>query len=449
MSSDMCEFNQPSYHMIGADKIVSGTTILDDNIHIVDTGTTFDLTFTFTGNVETFINSDTSFKYDIYPYNYSSGIFATPPIFSSGEIEWNEFSGTSAFTDTLLFSEFVIDGEYLVKGSYDFTSCTEFLSSLGDSNDTSLLIGNEFGIYEPEFDNYVALINKATKPVFTLSPDDNTRLGALIVESTIVTTETEISTTSTWVGNAIVAVNGITLAKGESKDFTTVGNNTIYFNSPLVTTDIVTVAYISSGSENGLVSESFIVTDPIVSGVTDGEGTNQYYYNTDIGKYEVYMLTEPVEFNDVIVTLNGITLANVSDYSQSETNPKRIILNGNIYDTDVITLTYNSYGTYVGTIYTENFTVAWTVTPPPTNTSGFFTASVASDDSFSGGTIIYSATTPYIVNENSYSVNLNVSGYTGTTAFYKITNQKDFTLITGDIITTTTDSDIIPITISL
>jgi len=448
MSSDICEFNEPTYWMSGATKLLTGATVNDHNIHIVDTGTTFDLTFTFTGNVETFIDVDTDFKYEVYPYNYTSNTFTSPSIFSSGTIEWDEFSGTSAFTDTLLFSEFIIDGEYLVKGSYDFTSCTEFLSVLNDVNDTSTLIGTEFGMYDPEFDNYFALINKATKPVFTLSPNDDTRLGALTVESTTITTETEITTTAAWLGNVIVALNGITLAEGESKDFTTT-NNTIYFNAPLVATDVVTVAYVSSGNPNGLVSESFVVTAPITSGATDGEGGNVYYYNTDISKYEIYTVAEPVEFNDVIITLNGVTLANVSDYSQSTVNPKRIILNGNIYDTDIITITYNTYGSYVGTIYTDNFDVFWTVSPPPTNTSGFFTAIAADDISFSAGTVIYSATTPYIANENSYSANLNLSGYTGTTAFYKITNQKDFVLITGGTITTTTDSDIIEITLSL
>jgi hypothetical protein len=437
--------------MSGASKIMTGTTISDDNIHIVDTGTTFDLSFTFTGNVETFIDTDTDFKYDIYPYNYASSTFTSPLIFSSGEIAWDTFSGTSAFTDTLLFSEFMVDGEYLVKGSYDFTSCTEYLSALNDVNDTSMMIGTQYGLYDPEFDNYFALINKATKPVFTLSPTENNRLGTLIVESTTVTTETTITTKGTWLGQPIVALNGITLAEGKTKDFETV-NNTIYFNSPLVASDIVTVAYVGSGAANGLVSESFIVEDPIVSGATDGEGSNQYYYNTDISKFEIFMLTEPVEFNDVIVTLNGVTLANVADYYQTDDtgdNPKKIILNGIILDSDVITLTYNSYGTFVGTIYTNNFDVFWTVSPPPTNTSGFFTAIAADDESFSGGTIIYSATTPYVTNNNSYSSNLDVSSYTGTTLFYKIINQKDFNLIIGEIITTTTDSDIIPITLSL
>lgn len=455
MSSDLCEFNQPSFTMTGASKILTGTTVTDHNIHIIDTGTTFDLTFAFTGNVDTFIDIDTTFEYNIYRYNQLTNIFVSPPLFSSGDIEWSSFSGTSAFTDTLLYSEFIVDGEYLVKGSYKFLACTDYLSLLGDTINTRLpLLGDEYGIYDSNFDYWFALIEKALKPTFDIGPTDTRTLGTLTVETTTVVDETEITTLNQWVGSPIVALNGLTLGEGEDEDFTTVGN-TIYFNSPLVAEDIVTVAYINSGNAYGLLSESFVVNDPIPSGATDGEGTNVYYYNTDTNKYEIFMLAEPIEFNDVIVTLNGVTLGITVDYQQDLTNPKKIILNGYLYDGDIVTITYNSYGNIVGTIYVNNFDLFWTISPAPPNTNGFFTALVASDDSFSGGTIlsggtiIYSATTPYIINETSYNINIDLTSYTGTTAYYKIVNQKDYTLITGDVISTTTDSDIIPIELNL
>tara|TARA_R110000796_G_scaffold219934_2_gene336029 strand:+ start:1973 stop:3418 length:1446 start_codon:yes stop_codon:yes gene_type:complete len=456
MSSDLCEFNEPTYTMTGATgmtEVFSAATISDHNIHIIDSGTTFDLSFEFTGNVETFIDTDTSFKYNIYRYNTDTNVFTTPSVFSSGNIEWSTFSGTSAFTDTLLNDEFVIDGEYVVKGSYDFTSCTDYLSELGDTNDTTLpLVGDIYGIYNTTFDDYFALIRKAIKPVFSSTPTDPSSLGTLIVESTLfdgvdVLVSDEITTENTWVGNVIVALNGITLA--EDEDFTTLNNDTIIFLSSINLSDVVTVAYVNDGTGNGLTSESFIVSAPIASGATDSEGSNKYYYNTDINKNEIYMLSEPVIFNDVIVTLNGVTLANVIDYSQSTTNPKRIILNGLIFDSDVITISYNSYAGIVGTIYTDNFDIYWTVTPAPTNVNGLFTALVASDESFSAGTVVFSATTPYVTNQSSYNANINLSGYTGTTAVYKVTNQKDFTLLTGGTISTITDSDIIPITLQL
>ena len=459
-SSDFCEFFQPTFSMTGASNIISattsGTTVIlsgftsaDDFIHIIDTGTTFDLTFAFTGNVETFIDYDTTFEYNIYRYNEPTSVFTSPPIFSSGDVEWPSFSATSAFTDTLLVSEFIVDGEYLVKGSYIFSACTQYLGLLGVYIDTRLpLIGDNFGIYDVNFDNYFALINKAIKPIFKITPSDGRELGTLTVETTEITDETEITTINQWVGSPIVALNGLTLGEGDDEDYTTLGN-TIYFNAALKAEDIVTVAYISNGNANGLLSESFIVTDPITSGATDGEGLNVYYYNTDTNKYEIYMLAEPIEFNDIIVTINGVTLGITVDYQQSTINPRRIILNGDIYDDDIITITYNSYGSIVGTIYVDNFDVFWSIAPAPSNANGLFTALVSDDNSFSGGTIVYSATTPYIINETSYTVNVDLSGYSGTTAFYKIVNQKDYTLITGDIISTTTDSDIIPIELNL
>lgn len=447
MSSDICEFNSPSFIMTGATKIMTGTTINDHNIHIV-TGSTFDLSFSFIDNVDTFNNIDTSFKYNIYPYNYNNYVFTTPPIYQSGDIQWNSFNITSGFTDSLLYSNFNIDGEFLVKGNYKYTTCTGFLSAMNDINDTTNpLIGNKYGIYNEEFDNYFALIRKAAKPIFALSPSDSLGLGKLLVETVSIEDEYEVMISSTWLGNPIVSLNGLTMAKGDEEDYTTLNNNIVIFNYPILESDIVTIAYVRDGNPNGLQSESFILVNTIISGATDGEGNNLYYYNTDINKYEIYTQTDPVEFNDIIITLNGITLANGPDYYQSTTNPRRIILNGTIYLGDVITITYNSQGTFVGNINTNNFTIYWTISPTPQAPSiqGHFTTLVAEDNTFND--IIFSATTNYIPNEPLYSTYIDLSTYSGTSAVYKVVNQKDFTLLSGDVITTSTDSDEIPITI--
>lgn len=449
MSSDLCEFNEPTYTMTGATKIITGVTESDHNVHIIDTGTTFNLSFDFTGNSQTFVDTNASFNYNIYRYNKNTKVFTTPEIFSSGFINWDTFSATTGFTDSLLVSDFIIDTEYIVKGSYEFLSCTDYLNKLGDLNNTTLpLIGDKYGIYDSTFDNYFVLLAKAVKPIFSTTPSNPTSIGSLIVESTIIVDETEIVVENTWVGNIIVSLNGLTLA--EDEDFTTL-DDTIFFESALNPDDIVTVAYVTDGSGNGLTSESFIISEPIVSGVTGGEGTNRFYYNTDLNKYEIFTLSEPVEFNDVVITLNGVTLANEIDYNQSDTNTKEIILNGDIYSGDVMTIAYNAYTNIVGTIYKNNFDIYWGVDPAPNTINGLFTTYVATVDSFSAGTIVYSAITPYVINQVNYTSNVNLSGYTsGTTQFYyKVSNQKDFTLISGDTISTITESDIIPITLQL
>ena len=287
MSSDICVFNKPIFIMNGADKIMTGTTVSDDEVHIIESQPTIDLTFTFTENLESFANVGGTFKYKIYKFNQNTNVFGSIPKYESVDIEYSSFSGTSAFTNSVLVNNLTIDGEYLVKGSYDFTMCTEMMGKLGESIDTGIpVIGDEYGIYDPEFDYYFTAIKKASKPLFALSPTDTRTLGALTVESYELSGETEYTTASFWVGQPIVALNGLTLAPEE--DYTT-ADNTIYFYGETIAEDILTVSYVNNGNPNGLVAESIVVDGVIVSGVTDGEGSETIYYNTDIGKYEIYL----------------------------------------------------------------------------------------------------------------------------------------------------------------
>jgi len=455
MSSDICVFNQPTYDMSGSDKIMSGVTSGDTEVHIITGNTEIDLTFSFTGNVETFIDTDATFKYKIYKFNNNTNVFNSTPNYESNNIEYSTFSATSAFTNSILVVDLDIDGEYLVKGSYNFTMCTDIMSNLGEIIDTGIpLIGDKYGIYDSEFDYYFTAIQKAYKPLFTLSPSDVRLLGALTVESFEMSGETEVTTSAPWVGDPIVSLNGLTLALEE--DYTTIGN-TIYLDDLTFDEDIVTVSYVNDGNPNGLVAESIIVDFPIQSGNTIEYSGQTIYYNTGTNKYEIYLLADPIEFNDVIVTLNGITLANGLDYNQDLINPRKIVLNGTIYGdlgdgnsgglADIISMTYNSYGTYFGTIQVDTFDLYWTLTPPPINTNGKFTTLVAEDDTFS--TIIFSADTPYVANETSYNVTVDLTGYSGTSATYKVINYKDYPLISGGTITTFTDSEIIPIEINI
>jgi len=457
MSSDVCVFNAPTFIMTGADKIMTGTTSGDTEVHIIETDTTLDLTFTFTGSVESFITIGETFKYRIYKFNKPSSVFVTIPSYESGDREYNSFSATSAFTDSILIDNLNIDGEYLIKGSYDFTMCTEMMNALGVLVDTSIpLVGSQYGIYDKEFDFYFTVIKKADKPILALSPTDTRTLGALTVESFELSGETEVELTNEWSGAPIIALNGLTLA--EDEDYETLGN-VIYLLGATVNGDILTAAYVSNGSPNGLVTENIIVDGAIVSGSTDGEGSEVIYYNTGTTKYELYTLADPIQFNDLIVTLNGVTLANGLDYYQSTTNPRRIILNGIIYSSgdlgdgnlgglaDIITIAYNSYGTYYGTIQVDTFDLYWTLIPAPTNNNGKFTVLVGEDNTYS--TVIFSADTPYVANQTNYNVTVDLSSYTGTTATYKIINQKDYTLISGDIISTFTDSEEMPIEINI
>jgi len=448
MSSDICVFYEPKYTMTGANKIVSGITVSDDEVHIIDIDPNIDLTFTFTGNTDSFIDNDATFKYDIYKFNPATNTFNINELVSSESIAFSGFSGTSAFTDSIDTNDLLIDGEYLVKGSYDFNVCTEIMNRLGETVDTSIpLIGDEYGIYDSEFDFYFAAIAAPPQPQFGLSDIDNRQLGSLIVESFLdfTGTTTEVESTFPWAGDIIVALNGLTLS--EDEDFTTVGQVIIFNGTGLSLEDIVTIAYVGDSNENGLVVENIIVDTPIVTGDTISYSGDSIYFNTDTAKYEAYTLANPIEFNDLIFTLNGITLANGIDYYQHETNLRRIILNGDIYEDDIMTIAYNSYGSYVGIIQVTEFPISWTVVPAPINEDGKFIIEFATDDTFS--TIIFSGETPYVIDETVYFYDIDLTGYGGTSAVYRVLNEKRYQLIMNEITLPTVSSEEIPIEINI
>jgi hypothetical protein len=144
--------------------------------------------------------------------------------------------------------------------------------------------------------------------------------------------------------------------------------------------------------------------------------------------------------------INGVMLANGLDFYQSTSNPRRIILNGDIVLNDIITISYFPDGV-VGDIITQKPTASWFVTPSPKKDNGYFTLQLSTDIGFSN--IVYSAVTDYYVDTPFYSVDFPVSGYTyGDRLFYRVRNDKNYETICGKIINSFAYSDIIPITIA-
>jgi len=158
------------------------------------------------------------------------------------------------------------------------------------------------------------------------------------------------------------------------------------------------------------------------------------------------MSAKPIDFSQVLVMINGVMLANGVDFYQSTSNPRRIILNGDLLENDIITISYFPDGV-VGDIITETPSASWLITPPPNKVNGYFTLELSTDIGFSN--IVYSSVTDYFIGSSFYSVEIPVSGYTyGDRLFYRVKNDKNYETICGNIINTFAYSDVIPITIA-
>jgi hypothetical protein len=473
-SSDICIFNAPSYYVSGATtldcSVLSATSISGYSHIITGDSQTIPLNFVFTANTNTFTANTAIFNYKLYQYVDNTNTFTAIPSYVSEAITYTSLTN-SATTQLIPSTGLTLDSEYIIKGFFRFSACTEYMNKLGLFIDTSRYVGGlEYGIYNKNFDFYLSVVRSAATPVFNYNASNSVANAALEQvylpinyytiypdidqfndnfdgedtepfygeqDNTIIGIPTSID------NPFILTLNGLVLAL--DVDYTYSGGSIVYMNEPLVPEDIVTIIYTSS-SPNTLQNDIFDVMSVIPSGATDGQSGYSVYYNTTTSKYEVFTSAKPIDFSKVLVMINGVVLANGIDFYQSISNPRRIILNGDLVLNDIITISYFPDGV-VGNIITQNPSASWIITPPPTKVNGYFTFQMATDIGFTN--IVYSSTTDYYIGEPLYSIDYPVSGYTyGDRLFYRVKNDKNYETICGDIINSYAYSEVIPITIA-
>ena len=444
MSSDICVFQSPLFSVSGASKLDCSTGATSGTSYIISADTqSIPLTFDFTANTQTFLDTNSTFKFDLYQYNQSLTAFTNNSVYESDSITYSAFSATNMTTFNVPSSALTLDGEFIIKGSYNFGVCTDFLNRLGKVIDTIVYLnGTEFGFYDDNLDYYFIAVKEADTPIFTQNSSNVVSVNHLTQQ--VILPEEGISTIiipSRIIGAFILTFNGSVLAP--NLDYTFSGNVVTLFEET-VSDDTITITYTTTGGNN-LTSDTIDIINPIVSGVTDGQGSNVSYFNTTTGKYEIYTSVTPATGNDIIVMINGATLANGIDYYQSTSNPKRIILEGTIIVDDVIVIVYFPLISTINGLNTSTPTVSWSIANPPTMNNGYFNFLVSNDNLFSS--TYYTTNINYITGVTLYDVTFTATGTVGTTLYYRVQNIKNYVTICSGIVTTTKFSEVIPITI--
>ena len=435
------------------DTIKSG----DTGVYIIDEETEIPFLFDFTGDTAD-NNSSTNFKFEVYKYDKLSSSFKAPAVFKSEEIPYSKISG--ATQDTIIsgisVDSLIMDGDYLIKGYYKYDACTEFASKLGVKVDTAnFKKGSEFGLYSAKEDEYFVAIRKADAPTLTASEESTLPAGALRAYSLIpdpdsgaTSGQTQYLVDDNYNGNIMVALNGSTLANGI--DYSLSGA-LLTLTATTYSGDVVTI--VDTVGEDGvsdLKNDVISVSSTIVSGNTDGEGSNLIYYNIDKLKYEIYTSVTPTSQSDLVVTINGITLANNIDYYQSTSNPKRIILQGLILPYDIINIYYIPKANISGPITTSSVQIGFTIDNVPTENNGQFTVEVVDSTDTGFTTTKFSGITSYVAQENAYVITVNFSNVSfGDKFIYRIKNQKEYISVSGDKIISINYSEVVPIEIQV
>jgi hypothetical protein len=461
MSSDICVFNAPLFNVSGATKInCTGST--SGGTYVISTASTIPLTFQFTGNTNSFLTTNATFKYEIYKYVDSINSFDRAPTYKSENIAYSAFSGTNTTIQDIAVSGLSLDGEFLIKGYYDFTICTDFVNRLGKNIDTLFYkSGDEYGIYDGNTDYYFKAIKQPDKPQFYVNGSNNQPSNTL--QQQVILSKTQAPAYSGngsstpglipqppyrtfsingYTGSFVVTLNGLVLTRGEDYTFS---GTMVTLNEDILPDDIITVLYTANGQGNALMTDNIFITKPTISGGTANENKNQYYFNTDFNKFEIFTSVQPSDSNSIMVMINGVTLANGVDFYQSSSNKKRIILEGDLVIGDVITIAYLPQAPVVNGVTTTNPLVSFSIATPPDKTNGLFTLEIS--DSIDFPTTVFTATTDYIVGVTAYGIPFSVTGKVGTELYYRVKNEKNYITFCGNSISAATYSDIIPINI--
>lgn len=443
MSSDVCVFANPQYVVSEASKIdCTGTTT---SYVFSNTATTIPLSFVFTGHTTSFTENNATFKYEIYKFDNSVSAFTQTPIYQSSAFTYDyiNITGTNTLVENIALSGLSLDGEYLIKGYYVFEACTDFMKRLGKIVDTlEYRSGTSYGIYDRVQDYYFLAMYEAEKPQFLPTSSNTSPANKLFQQVILPETGTTIFAVSNSVaGNFILTLNGLVLAP--NLDYTYSGN-IVTLSSSTVYDDIITVIYNTSGGNN-LSAENINVVLEIPSGSTGNQGTHKAYFNTDTHKYEVYTVSTPEPGGSIIVMINGVTLADGVDYYQSVSDPKRIILEGDILVGDIVTIVYYPLTNVINGLNTNTPLIGWSVLRAPQKVNGVFTLEVSTASTFS--TLYASVAVDYVVNKTVYSATFTVGGEIGTQYYYRVKNEKNYVNICGNLINSIAYSDIIPITV--
>jgi hypothetical protein len=304
--------------------------------------------------------------------------------------------------------------------------------------------GDEYGIYNALFDDYFILLSEASKPIFTTSEVDLLdstidKLNKLTFYIKNVTNTLDFLVSG--VSDFILVLNGSLLSN--TLDYNVEGTN-IIFEDFLYPDDIVNIIYLNSKYLIKLYSEVYDYDRIINSGSTN-VGNDKLFYNNVKNKFEFYLDYEPYDMNNFLVSLNGVFLNKDIDYFQSLSNPKRIIFNGFFYIDDIITFHYVNNIPYVNEVSEKNINISWLVEEAPKNVNGYFLLQVSDVKDFTN--IVYSGISDYIKDVNSYNKFITINADLGEELYYRVKNVKNYTTISGDLLTLEKYSDYVKIII--
>jgi hypothetical protein len=389
------------------------------------------------------IPKNLSYYGEVYKYDTNLSLFTKSAV-NTISIEHSKLTGDTINEVFIPLNE-IGEGEFIIKSYWNYDINTLMYKQLKKTKSSvdTYKRGELYGLYLPETDWYFISLFEADKPLFS---NNFAPVPGGINNLSVSTTLTTSGVTKYFYNNLsepIVSYNGSVLAKNIEYSASTSGTSKYIelLFSPL-DKQILTIAYVTNGSTDDLLTDLYTVRGAIKSGATGTQlSTDRVFYNTTQNKYEFYLLSEPV--TDIVISINGSVLAKNIEYYRSSSNSRRIILEETLKSGDIIECFYTPKSAINGPISTNQPNISWFINNSPLSTNGRFVVEFADSTDEEFNTILYSAITNYVISQKTYnSVVSLTNAVAGDKFVYRVKNEKFYQPISGETIYSFSYSDV-------
>lgn len=441
--TDFCfePFNGPTYFLSGATQPITGNTSpcsgTPTNCYAVYNLSEVDevpLIFNFTGSTD-YTGYTGQFCYRLYNrFNFTlNRPNKTLNTENPRYIKCIDFSAITSSTLSQVISLGQIPNsntDYMLRSYYKFTP-----QECGDKTVDTWLTSSQLNNFNFNYDWYFITVNNPPTPVIR-TPINEALESVRMVQEIIPSADfvNSFNLSQRPINNDInLYVNGIRLT--DSLDYyldvslfpstTPIVNIT---SGNIKSEDIITVVYLVGPQSNltalGQSRNDFFEIDSfMVTGFTTNvtaSTVNIVNNNTSMSTQEVFLTNNFDPNADIIVSLNGVTLAQGLQYYKSRTTPNKIIFNPNltISVNDILSFWYFKIRldekNDLGTLDDDKVTIRWSVNrlPQQIYNTGQFLLEVTDITDTTWSSLFYSNTIDYTTNSSVYQdlvENLNVN----------------------------------------
>lgn len=492
---NLYDFVNPNYNVSGACKMVN-SSFTNSAIYYYDEQSSKNLDFIiYSASTVEYGTGSTKTYFTLNDYNYINNEFNKEIIYDKYLTSYTYSGSSIIYTDSVLKTFLTRDTEYLVKvyfektftgdtfngdvsfytsantpyslyenfdfvlypqqyeTYFDVTKYKDYTNNIAFLNtkfNYDIVDDLPFKYYQQEKDFYFVSVGSPTIPFSLIQNNiitiDNTNLQFITENIPVTSGMTSFITTYNPIGDIQLSLRGLVRIPNQEYfidgTFLTNERRRYILSETLIDEeDVITISYITNGTGSDVTYDCETYTISAITSATTRPMGEKFFYNSATTKYEYYIESGITSVNNINLSIRGQVLANGLDFTLSNLDNTKIILNvSDLYSGDTINVCYITkiVSEIVYDLDTNPYNFSWSInTPIPTNELGYFYQEFTDVNDFNFSSVIYSSVTNYIDGSSLFNVPIDFNDtplILGTTYRYRIVSNRQFTTLMGNTI---------------